>query len=536
MDSTPKNKRRTTISIDLPFGAEEATVRINHKKPYVCLGCREDFDEAQKECPTCGDRRVRKREKAKPARETATHSVSLENAKTTKTPRWKTGVAFFDEATGGGVPKKKAILLAGQRGAGKSSVSIPVSLGVAKASKDKVLIASSEETEEAVASRAARLGAAGNPNIHIIARRGLTFEEVEAAVQEIRPTFVVIDSLQAMGTSLREEDLAKLIVKTLCDVYECSVLIIGQFTKDGQFSGSNKVAHEVDILMELSLDILTKIRRLNVLKNREGSDAEVIELRMTDKGLVRASSATGVLAEDREAIPGCVACPVIINGGMKIVEILCSLTRREAPEPDDEGNVAPSRRGERKAIKLESDRVKLVASLLERECDLDLSGEIYMEAVVDEGMSVSDRGADLAIAAAIVSAYKNEAFPRDCAVMGSVDVLGRTSEPVRNDERLRALAEYGYMYAVVHGTGGPLIPHPIRKLNELVARSWPESKPRSLTVSNVPIVDKIIPKKREKAQTPLDADGLPDFDAPQVNMGKVIEPTDDEVAEEDLPF
>lgn len=459
--------------------------KVQKEKPqkpkFFCVGCKKEYMTAPSNgyCISCGKPKVRRREEAKVKEvekpKEGLNVSSLKNAELKTAPRIKLGIAnlsFIDLALGGdenpGIIIGSHTILAGQSGAGKSSVSIPLAIEYTKITKEKVLIASSEEDEAAVKNRAVRFGGKGNERILILAKRGLSVKEIKEACIEHKPGLVIVDSIQEVSgdgnDSQKYEDFAKFF-----DEHHITSFCINQFTKDGNFAGSNKLKHKSDVFLLLDKDDVGEGRTLKVDKNRGGGAGLYYRMRMTKKGLVDEIGADGITPEERESIYGCVACPVVIGKSVKIVEIICNLSDYEI---DDEGKIV-KRACKRTAFKISSEKLEMICSFLETNCGISMARDVYIEAITDDEMTIEDPGIHLAIAAAIISQANKFTLPTDCAIFGKIDVLGRVVQS-NDEERIKALVSMGYKSCCSSGkkTQGFMV-YKIKNIEDMV-RHWPK--------------------------------------------------------------
>ena len=452
----------------------------NKKPDYFCISCKKEYFSIPPNgyCASCGKPKVRKREVEKKEKEKPVDIIgvsSLKNAELKNAPRIRldiSNLSFLDLALGGdeipGLIIGSHTILAGQSGAGKSSVSIPVAIRYTELTKEKVLIASSEEDEAAVKNRAVRFGGKGNDRILILAKRGLTVNEIKQACILHKPGLVIIDSIQEVAGEGSDphkyEDFAKFF-----DEQKITSFCINQFTKDGNFAGSNKLKHKSDVFLLLDKDEVGEGRTLKVDKNRGGGAGLFYRMKMTRKGLVDEIGADGILPDERESISGCVACPVIIGKSVKIIEIICNLSEYDV---DEEGNVV-KRSGKRTSFKINSERLEMICSFIEDKCGIPMSRDVYIEAITDDEFVINDPGIDLAIAATIISQANRYTLPTDCAIFGSIDVLGRVGAS-HDEERIKALISMGYKSCCSSGkkTQGFMV-YKLKRIEDIM-KSWPK--------------------------------------------------------------
>lgn len=373
-------------------------------------------------------------------------TTSLKDAKSITYQRWRTGSPEIDAIFGGGFVKDSVLMLAGERGAGKSTVLTKILHDISRSSTRPVLYASGEETPDPFKARAARLGASGNDLFRLIATGGgVKLSEIYAAIHEIKPVIFVVDSLQCVeddmsstkGRYERELSVTKEVTGWCKKLGICGI-IIGQFTKEG-IAGKYELQHTVDVVATLTVDQTDKRRVIDILKNRFGADNQSLKLAMTKDGLKtneETVALSGLKAKGRTVSAGAVAVPIIQNGQPTVIELLAALFDHAAEEM--------AGTAKREVIGMDKSRFGLTLALMQKYCSVSLRGKDLFIEIPNSEDSISDRGMDLAVMAAVVSAEKDLVIPNDWAVIGSISVHGVVSWPNRNEDRFEALSKLGY--------------------------------------------------------------------------------------------
>lgn len=380
-------------------------------------------------------------------------TTSLQDAKSIEYSRWKTGNKEIDSILGGGLVKDSVVMLAGERGAGKSTVLTTILHHISMVAKRPVLYASGEETAAPFKARAVRLGAAGNDNFRLIAEgRSITLSELYGALQETNPAVVVVDSIQCFeddisrtkGKLEKELSITKIVTSWAKKFGFCAI-IIGQFNKDDDIAGKYALQHIVDVVLTLRVDQKDKRRIIDSQKNRFGSDQKSVKLSMTADGLKSSAetiACAGIRAEDRNETPGSVVVPIIENGQTITVELLAALFSHEA---EDMAGAA-----KREALGIDKTRFSLTLALLQKHCEVSLKGKDLFIEIPSSENTVSDRAMELGVMAAVICAEKNIIIPKDWAIFGCVSVQGSVTAPNRIDDRIQALRDLGYRKLISH--------------------------------------------------------------------------------------
>lgn len=372
-----------------------------------------------------------------------------------------------------GFPIVSHVILAGASGAGKSSVSIPLAFEFANNSKSTVLILSSEESEGPVAARVKKLGGTDNALIRILAKKGLTENEIYEEILRVKPKLAILDSIQDVKSEKSSHKFYNDFTK-FCDENKISTFSICHFTKEGGYAGSSALKHSCDIFMELDKDVFGNGRVLRVDKNREAGSGYEVKLRMTDFGLKEDIGTSGIRSDERETSSGCVAFPLILGNEIKMIEVIASTTELDRPDEDGENTRFMRMKGKRVGIKIDSQRLNVIVDFLEREgvCGDAIKGNIYVEAVMEDDFIIEDRGCDFAIASAIYSACTGQKAPKDAVFFGGIDVKSRVFS-VKDESRIKSALYLNYKYVVCNFKQKSFLP--VVKISEIkqLPSMWP---------------------------------------------------------------
>jgi DNA repair protein RadA/Sms len=349
---------------------------------------------------------------------------------------WPSGIAEFDRVLGGGIVPGAAILLSGEPGVGKSTLLLEVASRAA-ASGQRVLYVSAEESVSQVRLRAERTGAL-QQSLFLAAETDLA--TILGQIDQVSPQLVIVDSVQTVASGLTDglaggpsqvREVASTLIRVSKD-RNLPVLLVGHVTKDGSIAGPRLLEHLVDVVLQFEGDRQTSLRFVRAHKNRFGPTDEVGCFEMTGDGIAEVADPSGLfLSRARTPVSGtCVT--VAIEGRRALpVEVQALIVKTQAPQP-------------RRVVNgVDSSRVAMLLAVLERRAGLPLSGyDVYVSTV--GGIRVTEPGADLAIALAIASAYKDKAFPVTQAVIGEISLAGEIRPASNAKQRVSEAKRLGF--------------------------------------------------------------------------------------------
>ncbi len=399
------------------------------KYKFVCQSCGYTTAKWLGRCPECGawDSLVEEAEVTTKAGKSYLPTTSekikprtIASVAQVKVERLATGIYEFDRVLGGGVVPGSLVLLGGTPGIGKSTILLDAGLRFGQRGI-KVLYVSGEESEEQTAMRAVRLGgASANENLLIMTATDL--DAILAQANAVKPQLLIIDSIQTMynaelptaagSVGQVRECTAKLL--QFAKTTNIAVLVIGHVTKDGNIAGPRLLEHMVDVVLQFEGDRSYAFRVLRALKNRFGSTEESGIFSMEAGGLAEVANPAGLFLEDRDG-----AC---VEGNRPIMVEFQALVAK-----------TPYGMPRRTAVGFDYNRVNMLLAILERRLGLDFSMyDAYVNVV--GGMRITEPAADLAVAAALVSSYRNRPVPKGVLCFGEVGLTGevrRVSAPER---------------------------------------------------------------------------------------------------------
>jgi len=366
--------------------------------------------------------------------------------------RFPLPLAEFNRVLGGGLVSGSLVLIGGDPGIGKSTLLLQVSALIAQA-QGKMVYVSGEETLHQIKLRSERLGVRGE-KLYLLAETNL--DVILNQIQELQPRLVVIDSIQAIY--LPELDTAP---GSITQVRECTqrlmhwaklsgvaVFIVGHVTKDGAIAGPRVLEHIVDVVLYLEGEPFSAYRLLRCVKNRFGSTNEVGVFEMKERGLVEVDNPSQAFISQRwgEAV-GSAVVPTLEGSRPLLVEIqaLTNPTSFGLPR--------------RTANGVDFGRLLLVTAVLTRRIGLKLGNQDII-ANATGGLRISEPAADLGLALAIASSFRDVGVDAQIAVVGEVGLSGELRAVPQLDRRVSEAARLGFARCLVPKVGARVSPVP----------------------------------------------------------------------------
>ncbi|MEN3973741.1 DNA repair protein RadA [Emcibacter sp. SYSU 3D8] len=358
---------------------------------------------------------------------------------TEQAPRMATGIAEFDRACGGGLVPGSALLVGGDPGIGKSTILLQAAALLARRNVACVYI-SGEEAAAQIRSRAARLGLSDSP-LELGSETSL--RNVMATLEQRRPQMVVIDSIQTLfadnvesapGSVSQVRACAQELIR-FAKRRQCTVVLVGHVTKDGQIAGPRVLEHMVDTVLYFEGERGHQFRILRAVKNRYGGTDEIGVFEMTDKGLAEVPNPSALfLTNRREPVSGAAVFAGIEGTRPVLVEIQALV----APSP-----LATPRRA---VVGWDTGRLAMVMAVLDARCGLGFGGQdVYLN--VAGGLRVSEPAADLAVAAALISSLTDVPVPAETVIFGEISLAGEVRPVAQTDARLKEAEKLGFFHA-----------------------------------------------------------------------------------------
>ncbi|MEQ1709261.1 MAG: DNA repair protein RadA [Terricaulis sp.] len=417
---------------------------------FTCQACGAIWPKWAGKCEACGEWNTMVEEAARPvvpgamAAPTGKKSKPLAFVELTgdapPPPRLATGISEFDRVCGGGLVPASAILIGGDPGVGKSTLLLQAAAALARSGACVAYI-TGEEAEAQVQERARRLKAADAP-VQLAAETDL--RKILDGLKSMKPDVAIIDSIQTVWA-----DGVEAAPGTVAQVRACAhelvrfakktgaiVILVGHVTKDGQIAGPRVVEHLVDAVIYFEGERGMPFRILRAVKNRFGPTDEIGVFEMIEAGLVETPNPSALfLGASGERASGAAVFAGVEGSRPVLVEI--------------QALASPSAYGtpRRAIVGWDSARLAMILAVLETRCGLSFSGrDVYLS--VAGGLRITEPAADLAVAAALISALADRALPKQCVVFGEVALSGEVRPAGRTDLRLKEAAKLGFTQAL----------------------------------------------------------------------------------------
>nr|WP_321985943.1 DNA repair protein RadA [uncultured Lichenicoccus sp.] len=454
---------------------------------FVCQTCGAVYPKWTGRCEACGEWNTIVEEAVEP-RATASRVgkpraggiefVGLEG-QAEPPPRISTGIAELDRVLGGGLVPASVVLVGGDPGIGKSTLLLQAAASMGREEVGRrVLYISGEEAVDQLRLRARRLGLAA-PLLELAAAINVT--EITASLDAERDTaLVVIDSIQTMwldtidsapGTVSQVRACAFELIR-LAKQRGFGLVLVGHVTKEGALAGPRVLEHMVDAVMYFEGDRGHQFRILRAAKNRYGATDEIGVFAMTDRGLAEVPNPSALfLAERRGNIAGSAVFAGLEGTRPVLLEIQALLSPNSGSSP------------RRAVIGWDSARLSMLLAVLETRCGLKLAGsDVFLN--VAGGLRINEPAADLAVAAALVSAATGQPTSAGSVYFGEVGLSGEIRQVSQAESRLKEAQKLGFEQAILPrriARGGQRLVapegmnlHELGHLSDLVAMFNPE--------------------------------------------------------------
>lgn len=419
------------------------------KRQYVCQNCGSVTYRWQGQCADCGEWNTLVEEASETAF-SAKHDLSkggraiaLEalDAHSVMPERMLCGIAEFDRAMGGGFVAGSATLIGGDPGIGKSTLLLQAAGRLALAGKSVVYVSGEEATAQ-VRLRAQRLGLGAAP---VALASATSVRDILATLAGgPDPDFIIIDSIQTMhsdliegapGTVSQVRASAQELIRFAKDS-SAALVLVGHVTKDGSIAGPRVLEHMVDTVLAFEGERSHQYRILRAVKNRFGGTDEIGVFAMGEQGLGEVANPSSLFLTDRSNdVPGSVVFPALEGTRPVLVEVQALTVR-----------LASGATPRRAVVGWDSGRLAMVLAVLEARCGLQMgAAEVYLN--IAGGYRLTDPAADMAVAAALISAFTERPVPADAIVFGELSLSGEVRQVAHDGLRLREAAKLGFSRA-----------------------------------------------------------------------------------------
>jgi len=428
---------------------------------FICSSCGYESAKWYGRCPSCqswntfsefrAQTSLRKSQALDIA--SSTSPTQIGRIKSEAASRISTGFLELDRVLGGGIVPGSAVLLSGDPGVGKSTLLLELARNVARAKSNepaansKVLYVSGEESEGQIKIRAERIGIRENDNLFIFSNGNL--ENVVSAVEKIKPSLLIIDSIQTITSddipgfagSLPQIRHATARIVSFAKKNNTPVFIIGHVTKEGEVAGPMLLSHMVDcvLYLETSASGDSGTRILRAFKNRFGDSSEVGIFTMEGSGMAEVSDSSFFMEKSKKRVPG--SCLTVVMEGTRpiIVEI--------------QGLVVPSNLSYPRRVSngIFEKRIELLIAVMQKHAKIPLDRfDVYVNVV--SGLRISETSSDLAVCLALVSSFKNK--PINAVAISEIGLLGELKSVLNEKARVKEAKKLGFKNIITHSKYG----------------------------------------------------------------------------------
>ena len=455
------------------------------KTAYVCSNCGQESPKWVGKCPACGQWNTFKEIKIAPssptksvmgkgglhagttAQSSALHVgkvLRLRDISSKDDPRIDMHDAELNRVLGGGLVPGSIVLLGGEPGIGKSTLSLQTMLNLPE---KKILYVSGEESAHQLKMRAERLGG-DNENFLLLTENSL--ESIFEHIKEVQPELIVIDSIQTISTEDVESSAG-----SIAQVRECAsallrfaktsgvpVILIGHITKEGTLAGPKILEHIVDTVIQFEGDQHYMYRILRSMKNRFGSTAELGIYEMLQTGLRQVSNPSELLlTQDRDGLSGIAITSAIEGIRPFLVETQALVSTAAYGTP------------QRSATGFDQRRLNMLLAVLEKRVGFKLvQKDVFVN--IAGGLRVTDLAMDLSVIAAVLSSNVDTPIESGWCMAGEVGLSGEVRPINRIEQRIAEAEKLGFTDMIIprHNLQGfdqkkfHINLHPVRKVEE----------------------------------------------------------------------
>ena len=415
------------------------------KTHFVCQSCGYQAPKWLGRCPGCQEWNTFVEERIieeKPAErdllglEAGAEPIPITEVAPEERGRLQIGIGEFDRVLGGGIVFGSLVLVGGDPGIGKSTLLLQV-MNLLAAQGKKILYVSGEESVQQTKMRADRLGVS-SANLFVVSETSL--EKILQDIQALRPTVVVVDSIQTIYSSelpstpgsISQVREASSRLLYLAKHLSIPIFLVGHVTKEGFIAGPKVLEHMVDTVLYIEGESQHAFRILRAAKNRFGSTNEIGVFEMKDSGLVEVLSPSEFFLSGRtQPASGSVVMPSMEGSRPILVEL--------------QALVIPTNFGmpRRTAEGIDANRVSLLVAVMEKRLGFHLgTQDIFVN--VAGGMKVDEPGADLGIIASIASSFKNSLIDPELVIFGEVGLGGEVRGISQAEVRVKEATRLGF--------------------------------------------------------------------------------------------
>ncbi|MBO5862537.1 MAG: DNA repair protein RadA [Bacteroidales bacterium] len=416
---------------------------VKTKTVWFCKSCGNESPKWMGRCPACGEWNTMVEETVATGKKASVADrvpgagqkpLPLSEIDSSVENRISLNNDEVDRILGGGLVEGSLVLIGGEPGIGKSTLSLQIPLNCPNL---KTLYVTGEESARQVKLRASRIG---GDDANCLIYSETLMENIIAEAKAIMPDLMVVDSVQTMfsqnvesspGSVTQIKETAAMLLRFAKET-GVPVILIGHITKEGSIAGPKILEHIVDVVLQFEGDNRGAYRLLRSIKNRFGSTSELAVFEMTGKGLREVSNPSEMLIPMHEEGLSGVAVSAMLDGTRPFlieVQSLVSTAAYGTPQ--------------RSATGFDVRRLNMLLAVLEKRAGFKLSiKDVFLN--MAGGLKVSDPACDLAVIAAVLSSNFDFAIPSDVCFAGEIGLSGEIRPVAQTDRRIIEAARLGF--------------------------------------------------------------------------------------------
>jgi DNA repair protein RadA/Sms len=414
---------------------------------FACQACGFESSKWLGRCPDCGEWNsfLEERQDAgkgrTPGPGLGAQPKPYDQIDGAESDRIPSGIEEFDRVLGGGIVPGSLVLIGGEPGIGKSTLLLQVAHLLGR-SGGAVLYVSGEESERQIKLRGERLGISGG-GLFLMGETSL--ERILEEVETLKPAALVVDSVQtvysskfpsAPGSISQVREVATQLL-FLAKGRGITTFLIGHVTKDGSLAGPKSLEHIVDTVLYFEGEKRQHHRIVRAVKNRFGAVSEMGVFEMTGEGLKAVANPSALFLSERlSGTPGSAVVATLEGSRPVLVEVQALVSPTSFGTP------------RRMSLGIDPNRTSLLLAVLEKRVGLELLGDDVFVSVAG-GLEVLEPAADLGVAAAVASSFRNRPLPSNTAVFGEVGLGGEVRGIGQAALRVREAAQMGFTRCVL---------------------------------------------------------------------------------------
>ena len=413
------------------------------KTTFFCQNCGTQYAKWMGQCSSCNEwntiveeiiQKEEKREwKQSNTSKKTTKALQIKDIILNEEDRIDTKNNELNRVLGGGIVPGSLILLGGEPGIGKSTLSLQIALSTQK----RILYISGEESQSQIKMRAERLSDK-NPNCLILTETKPQY--IFRCIEEVEPDIVIVDSIQTLHTNTIEASPGSIsqIRETAAELIKFAkesatpVLLIGHITKDGHIAGPKILEHMVDVVLQFEGDRNHTYRILRAQKNRFGATSEIGIYEMLSTGLREVENPSEILISHKEESLSGTAISATLEGLRPLmieVQALVSTAVYGTPQ--------------RSATGYNLKRLNMLLAVLEKRAGFRLGAkDVFLN--ITGGINVDDPAIDLAVISAILSSNEDEAIPQNYCFAAEIGLAGEIRPINRVEQRILEAEKLGF--------------------------------------------------------------------------------------------